>query len=283
MNMPEVVSDPVHSVSGSGRLGSRAVCLGKLMEENGAGSEGDDWATGGLRTDVEEVTLLENQISFCSSPGPAENQEEEQIHDGSESELAGKLKPDSVLSIGAGDGREVGEQGIESLKQAEVDIGLGEMEAQRRGLELKEVNGEVDVVGSDNEFREKGEGVNSLALVTRTDEILGGNEMLDVLPLAVMEKDLGNESTDWVIERIRGFCKVAGISCPGFEDKLMDLFNVIEAQRYSDRVRHINNLSAMGNRGQREVKRLECSVNYDGKGGQLSRLTRKGRVGNCLC
>jgi len=26
-----------------------------------------------------------------------------------------------------------------------------------------------------------------------------------------------------VIERIRGFCKVVGISCPGFEDKLMDL------------------------------------------------------------
>jgi hypothetical protein len=31
-------------------------------------------------------------------------------------------------------------------------------------------------------------------------------------------------------------------------------------------VRHDNNLRAkFGNRGQREVKRLECSVNYDGK------------------
>jgi len=234
MNMLEVVSDPVHSGTGSRRLGSRAVRLGTTMEENGVGSEGEDGANGGLRMAIEEVTLLENQVSFCSSPGPAENQEEEeqeQIQDGSESELAGKFKPDSVLNIGAGDGREVGEQGIEGLKQAEFDIGLGEMEAQSRGLELKEVNDEVDEVGSDNEFREKGEGVNSLALVTRTYESLGGNEMLDVLPLAVMEKDLGNDpmSTDWVIERIRGFCKVVGISCPGFEDKLMDLFNVIEA------------------------------------------------------
>lgn len=281
-NMLEVVSDPVHSGTGSGSLGSKAVRVGMLMEENGAGPEGDDGDTGGLKSALEEVTLLENQGPFVASPGPAENQEEvEQIHDGSESELAGKLKPDSVLSIGAGDGREVGEQGIESLKQAEVDIGLGEMEAQSRGSELKEVNGEVDVVVSDFEVREKGEGVNSLALVTSTDENLGGNEMLDVMPLAVMEKDLGNESTDWVMERIRGFCKVVGISCPGFEEKLMDLFNVMEAQQYSDRVRHNNNLCAMGNRGQREVKRLECSVNYDGKGGQSSRLTRSGRVGNC--
>jgi hypothetical protein len=89
-------------------------------------------------------------------------------------------------------------------------------------------------------------------------------------------------STEWVIVRVRGFCKVVGMSCPGFEDKLMDLFNDIEAHRYSDRVRHDNNLRAtFGNCGQREVKRLECSVNYDGKGGQSYRLTRKGRVGNC--
>jgi len=281
-SMLEVTSDPVHSGTGSGRLGSRAVRVGISMEENGAGSEGDEGATGGLKAAIEEVTLLENQVSFVSSPGPAENQEEEeQIHDGSESELAGKLKSDSVSSFGAGDGREVGVQGIESLKQAGIEFGLGEMEAQCRGLELNEVNGKVEVVVSDHDFQEKGEGVNSLALMTRTEEILGENEMLDVLPLAVMEKDLGNESTDWVIERIRGFCKVVGISCPGFEEKLMDLFNVIEAQRYSDRVRHNNNLSAMGNRGQREVQRLECSVNYDGKGGQSSRLTRKGRAGNC--
>jgi hypothetical protein len=49
--------------------------------------------------------------------------------------------------------------------------------------------------------------------------------MLDVQLLAVLEKELGDDpmSTEWVIERIRGFCKVVGISCPGFEDKLMDL------------------------------------------------------------
>jgi hypothetical protein len=149
------------------------------------------------------------------------------------------------------------ETGTESLKQAAFDTALGEMD-----------------------FREKGEGVNSLALVSCLEEDLGGDEMLEVLPLAVVEKDIGNESTDWVIERIRGFCKVVGISCPGFEEKLLDLFNVIETQRFSDRMRQFNSPSPMRNRGQREVKRLECSVNYEGKGGQSSRLTRKGRAGN---
>jgi len=283
MTMLEVVSDPDYPGTESGRLGNRAMRLVKITEENGTGPEGDDWATGGLRTAREEVILHENHDSLCSSPGLAEIQkEEEQIHDGNEIDLAGKYKLDSVLSVGVGDGRDEGEQGNESLSQAEYDVGLGEIEAPSKGLKMQEVNGEVDEVGCENELRE-GEGVNILALVSRSDEVLGGSEMLDVQPLAVMEKDLGDVpmSTDWVFERIRGFCKVVGISCPGFEDKLMDLFNVIEAHRYSDRVMRDNNLSAMGNRGQREVKRLECSVNYDGKGGQSSRLTRKGRVGNC--
>jgi hypothetical protein len=127
------------------------------------------------------------------------------------------------------------------------------------------------------------DGVDSLALMTSTGENLGDFELLEVMPLAVLEKDIGVESSDWVLERISGFCKVVGISCPGLEEKMMELFNGIEAQRFSDRVRQNNNSSTMGNRGHREVKRLECSVNYDGKGGQSSRLTRKGRVGNCLC
>jgi hypothetical protein len=102
--------------------------------------------------------------------------------------------------------------------------------------------------------------------------------------LAVLGEQLGDNfvSTKWVVERVKGFCQVVGLSCAGFEDKLMHLFNDIEAHRYSNRVGYDNNLSAKFlNRGQREVKRLECSVNYDGKGGQSSRLTRKGRVGNC--
>jgi hypothetical protein len=89
-------------------------------------------------------------------------------------------------------------------------------------------------------------------------------------------------SIEWVVERVKNFCKVIGLACSGFEDKLMELFKDIEAHQCSNRVGHDNNLSAkFGNCGQREVKRLECSVNYDGKGGQSSRLARNGRVVNC--
>jgi hypothetical protein len=281
----EVSSELAHPGSGSGGLGSRdAAPAGSCMEDFGAGSEGDGGVIGGLKSATEEATSIENQDSIVDSPGPADNQEEEEcFNKGSESGRLGKFGLVSGLSVEAGDGREVGEQGLESPIQADFEIGLGEMAVQCRGLEMIEVCGKVDEVMSDLDCREKGDGVDSLALMTSTGENLGDFELLEVMPLAVLEKDIGVESSDWVLERISGFCKVVGISCPGLEEKMMELFNGIEAQRFSDRVRQNNNSSTMGNRGHREVKRLECSVNYDGKGGQSSRLTRKGRVGNCLC
>lgn len=272
MRSLEVSSELAQPGSGSGRLGSRDDAHdGTYMEDVGSGLEGDEGVIGELKSATEEASSSENQVSIVYSPGPAEIQEEEErCNKGSESGRLGKLELVSGLSGEAGDGREVGDKGLESPKQAEFEIGLGEMAVQCRGLEMIEVSGKVDEV-------------NSLALMTSTEDNLGDIELLDVMPLAVLEKDLGVESSDWVLERISGFCKVVGISCPGLEEKMMELFNGIEAQRFSDRMRHNNNSSAMGNRGHREVKRLECSVNYDGKGGQSSRLTRKGRVGNCLC
>ncbi len=73
-------------------------------------------------------------------------------------------------------------------------------------------------------------------------------------------------STEWVVDSVKNFCKVVGLSCSGFKDKLMELLKDIEAQWYSNRVGHDNNLSAkFRNREQREVKMLECLVNYNGK------------------
>jgi hypothetical protein len=218
---------------------------------------------------------------------------EEQIHEGGETGAAGKYQLVSVLS--EGEDRDEGDQENEGPRKAEIDFGLGVIEALSKGVKVQEIIGEVaelvecekelkDYVGCENEFREDGERDNILALVTRTEDAFGGSEMLDLQPLAVLEEQLGVDpmSTKWVVERVRGFCKVVGMSCPSFEEKLMDLFNDIETHRYSDRGRHDKNLSAkFGNRRQCEVKRLECSVNYDGKGGQSSRMSRKGRVGNC--
>ncbi len=70
--------------------------------------------------------------------------------------------------------------------------------------------------------------------------------MVDIHSLAVLGEQLGDNSvsTEWVVERVKGFCHVVGLSCAGFEDKLMALFNNVEAHRYSNGVGHVNNLSA---------------------------------------
>lgn len=36
-------------------------------------------------------------------------------------------------------------------------------------------------------------------------------------------------SLDWVVERVKHFCHVVGLSCEGSENKLMPMFIVIEA------------------------------------------------------
>jgi hypothetical protein len=84
------------------------------------------------------------------------------------------------------------------------------------------------------------------------------------------------------VERIKYFCHVVGLSCEGFEDKLMALFTAIEASRPQSWVGSVTDLSGKsGNEGNHELKRLVCSVNYDVKGVQSHRVTGKGRGGKC--
>jgi hypothetical protein len=102
--------------------------------------------------------------------------------------------------------------------------------------------------------------------------------------LAVLEEQFGANPvpTEWVVERVKDLCHVVGLSCARYEDKLMALLNAIDANRYHSGMGPITDLSVkIENRGQHEVKRLECSMNYEVKGGQSSRLARKGRVGKC--
>jgi hypothetical protein len=114
-------------------------------------------------------------------------------------------------------------------------------------------------VGCEDGLRGGVKGVDSLAVVTHTDDDNGGSELLDIQPGSVGGKNRGK------------FCHVVGLSCAGYEDKLIALFTTIEANRSHNGVGHVTDLSAkFRNRGQREVKRLECSLNYDIKGGQSS-------------
>jgi len=124
----------------------------------------------------------------------------------------------------------------------------------------------------------------SLAVVNCTEEQNMGSEMLDIYPLATVGEQGGSYSMslDWVVVRVIFFCHVVGLSCEGFENQLMALFAAIEASRPQSDVGSLPDLSGKsGNRGNRELKRLVCSVNYDGKGGQSHRVTWKGRGGKC--
>lgn len=66
-----------------------------------------------------------------------------------------------------------------------------------------------------------------------------------------------------------------GLSCEGFEEEMMALLTTIE-------VSHFQNESASGskmvNKGNRELKILSCSINYDSKGGSSSQGGVKGRA-----
>ena len=67
-------------------------------------------------------------------------------------------------------------------------------------------------------------------------------------------------------------------SCDGFEEKLLALFAEIEATRDGTVVGKGPSLHQMsGTKGMRELKRLNCSVNYEKKDGQTSRGGVKGR------
>lgn len=71
-----------------------------------------------------------------------------------------------------------------------------------------------------------------------------------------------------------------GLSCDGREEEMMVLFSAIEAKRDVRGVETVLDVSEKsGNRGSRELKQLECLVNYDGKGGQSSWMSGTGRDG----
>jgi len=73
------------------------------------------------------------------------------------------------------------------------------------------------------------------------------------------------------------------VSCDQFEDKLLALFEQIEAkqvQSLADSLALVTTVS--GVKGQREIKRLNCSINYDKKGGLSYRRRGKGSGVSCV-
>jgi hypothetical protein len=93
---------------------------------------------------------------------------------------------------------------------------------------------------------------------------------LEVEPLEVHPECPKGKVCEWVIERVKGMCHVWGMSCEGYEGELEKLFRKIEGNRgkaYS--------LAATPSRstlkGNRELRGLQWTMNYDGKMGKEKR------------
>lgn len=69
----------------------------------------------------------------------------------------------------------------------------------------------------------------------------------------------------WVLKRISGFSKFLGVSFDGFEDRTMQLFSDIEKKWRTGAVKETKKGGSKTSTGSRELKRLQCSINYDGR------------------
>jgi hypothetical protein len=79
------------------------------------------------------------------------------------------------------------------------------------------------------------------------------------------------------------FCHIVGLSCDGFEDQLMALFTSIEADQPQSGVGSVIDLrEKSGNKGNHELKRFVCSVNYDVEEVNLIEWQARGGVANVL-
>jgi hypothetical protein len=108
-------------------------------------------------------------------------------------------------------------------------------------------------------------------------------EPIVITPLAVEGEDGQRVSPRWVVERIKRFYPIIGLSCSRFEDRLLALFEEIEAARDISLAEPKTKYSpSQGVKGQRELNRLAWSINYEKKGDHSGRGRHKGRGPSCL-
>jgi hypothetical protein len=99
-------------------------------------------------------------------------------------------------------------------------------------------------------------------------------------PFAVIEEPIMPvaKASDWVVQKAKSFCHIVGLSCEGFEGELLALLTAIEVSRTQNGTTSpFSPLTKSRNRRHRELTRLACTVNYDGKGDQSNRGKRQGK------
>jgi hypothetical protein len=75
---------------------------------------------------------------------------------------------------------------------------------------------------------------------------------------------LGDSSYSyWVLQCVKEIYPIVGISYAGHEEPFFALLTVIEEEYHRE---EIGSLSKLGIKGNRELRNLECSINYDARG-----------------
>jgi len=97
-----------------------------------------------------------------------------------------------------------------------------------------------------------------------------------VSPLNTYSPSAGDLSgySDWVIQCANEIYPIVGISYVNHKLQLLALLTFLEEERRNEEV---GVLSSGGTKGKREVKNLECSINYDARGSCSSHGKRKVR------
>lgn len=171
-----------------------------------------------------------------------------------------------VVSLGGVGGSRVLRRGV---------VELGERSAGSKGLELVPYTGlEVGKVwSSDGQYED--EFFKHLGWVQELvdDSLFVGNGLSS--PLEFRESGIDGEKlvsgmsqvevSKWVLKRINGFSKFLGVSFDGFEDQAMHLFSEIEEKWRKGVGTEAKKSGNKSSRGVRELKRLQCSVNYEGR------------------
>ena len=96
------------------------------------------------------------------------------------------------------------------------------------------------------------------------------------IPLKAYDSNSGQEAgySDWVIQCASEIYPIVGISHVGHKLQLLALLTFLEGEHHKYAMA---TNSRSGAKGRSEVKNLESSVNYDGKGASSSCGKRKGR------
>jgi hypothetical protein len=84
----------------------------------------------------------------------------------------------------------------------------------------------------------------------------------------------GKKSSKDFLKAILEYSHSVGITCDGYEGKLSAVFEAILAD--NDK-KETGSCSKLGNKFSRELNRLSCSINYDGRSGSTSQSRCKGR------